>query len=88
MFDLTILTVQQAIKALDLMSREEALIVLQKEEQIDKMERKFRREHIVRMNEGLCTGTAGVVFVDIISNLERIGDHAANIAEEVLDIYN
>jgi len=88
MFDLTILTVQQAIKALDLMSREEALVVLQKEEQIDKMERKFRREHIVRMNEGLCTGTAGVVFVDIISNLERIGDHAANIAEEVLDIYN
>lgn len=88
MFDLTILTVQQSIKSLDLMSREEALIVLQKEEQIDKMERKFRRDHIVRMNEGLCTGTAGVVFVDIISNLERIGDHAANIAEEVLDIYN
>ena len=36
------------------------------------------------MNEGLCTGAAGIVFVDIISNLERIGDHAVNIAEEVL----
>ncbi len=84
MFDLTILTVEQAMRALDLMSREEALVVLQKEEEIDKMERKFRRDHIVRMNEGLCTGTAGVVFVDIISNLERIGDHAVNIAEEVL----
>lgn len=87
MFDLTILTVKQAIKALDLMSREEALIVLQKEEQIDKMERKFRKDHIIRMNEGTCTGSAGVVFVDIISNLERIGDHAVNIAEEVLDSF-
>src|SRR5699024_7248614 len=61
MFDLVILTVQQAIKALDLRSREEALIVLQKEEQIDKMERRFRKDHIVRMNEGSCSGTAGVV---------------------------
>ena len=84
MFDLTILTVKQAIKALELMDREEALVVLQKEDQIDKMERKFRKKHIIRMNEGLCTGSAGIVFVDIISNLERIGDHAVNIAEEVL----
>lgn len=88
MFDLTILTVEQAVRALESGNREEALIVLQKEVQIDKMERQFRRDHIVRMNEGLCTGTAGVVFVDIISNLERIGDHAVNIAEEVLSSFD
>lgn len=85
MFDLTILTVSQAVKSLDLIDREEALVVLQKEDQIDKMERQFRKKHIIRMNEGLCTGAAGIVFVDIISNLERIGDHAVNIAEEVLN---
>ncbi|MEC5422242.1 Na/Pi cotransporter family protein [Virgibacillus sp. C22-A2] len=84
MFDLTILTVKQAIKALDLMDREESLAVVQKEDQIDKMERNFRKKHIIRMNEGQCSGSAGIVFVDIISNLERIGDHAVNIAEEVL----
>src|SRR5690625_551769 len=84
MFDLTILTVEQAMKAFELVDREEALDVLQKEEQIDKMERNFRKKHIIRMNEALCTGSAGIVFVDIISNLERIGDHAVNIAEEVL----
>ncbi|MBT2214478.1 Na/Pi cotransporter family protein [Virgibacillus dakarensis] len=84
MFDLTILTVKQAIKALDQTNREEALAVTQKEDEIDKMERKYRKKHIIRMNEGLCTGSAGIVFVDIISNLERIGDHAVNIAEEVL----
>lgn len=85
MFDLTILTVKQAVKALDTTNREEALVVLQKEEQIDKMERTYRKQHIIRVNEGRCSGSAGIVFVDIISNLERIGDHAVNIAEEVLN---
>ncbi|MUK87113.1 sodium-dependent phosphate transporter [Ornithinibacillus sp. L9] len=84
MFDLTILTVKQAIKSLDESNREEALAVVQKEDQIDKMERAFRKKHIIRMNEGLCSASAGIVFVDIISNLERIGDHAVNIAEAVL----
>lgn len=84
MFDLTIMTVKQAVKALESDDREEALAVIQKEDQIDKMERTYRKKHIIRMNEGLCNGSAGIVFVDIISNLERIGDHAVNIAEEVL----
>ena len=84
MFDLTILTVKQAIKALDTMDREEALAVVQKEDKIDKMEGVYRKKHIIRVNEGVCDASAGIVFVDIISNLERIGDHAVNIAEEVL----
>ncbi|SDK54413.1 phosphate:Na+ symporter [Sediminibacillus albus] len=84
MFDLTLITVKQAIKALGEMDREEALAVVQKEDQIDQMERAYRKKHIIRMNEGSCSGPAGIVFVDIISNLERIGDHAVNIAEEVL----
>ncbi|WP_202395705.1 Na/Pi cotransporter family protein [Virgibacillus halodenitrificans] len=84
MFDLTISTVKQAVDSLDKMDREAALAVIQKEDQIDKMERNYRKKHIIRMNEGQCTGSAGIVFVDIISNLERIGDHAVNIAEEVL----
>src|SRR5699024_5489675 len=84
MFDLTILTVKQAVASLQNMDKEEALAVVQKEDQIDKMERKYRKKHIIRMNEGLCTASAGIVFVDMISNLERIGDHAVNIAEEVL----
>ncbi|WP_337018461.1 Na/Pi cotransporter family protein [Oceanobacillus massiliensis] len=84
MFDLTLMTVKQAIESLDHLDREAALEVVQKEDQIDKMERKFRKKHIIRMNEGLCSGSSGIVFVDIISNLERIGDHAVNIAESVL----
>ncbi|QHE52978.1 Na/Pi cotransporter family protein [Pontibacillus sp. HMF3514] len=84
MLNLTLITVKQAMKSLETMDREEALAVVQKENQIDQYERSYRKKHIIRMNNGLCTGPAGIVFVDIISNLERIGDHAVNIAEEVL----
>lgn len=84
MLNLTLITVKQALKSLGTMDREEALAVVQKENQIDQYERSYRKKHIIRMNNGACTGPAGIVFVDIISNLERIGDHAVNIAEEVL----
>ncbi|KKE80622.1 Na/Pi cotransporter family protein [Bacilli bacterium] len=84
MFDLTNMTVKQAVDALSESDREKALEVVQREEEIDKMERDYRKRHIIRMNKGLCSGSAGIVFVDIISNLERIGDHAVNIAEYVL----
>lgn len=86
MFALTITAVNKAVKALDENDLNLATEVTQKEELIDKMERKLRKQHILRMNEGLCTGQAGIVFVDIISNLERMGDHAVNIAEAILGL--
>lgn len=84
MFKLTISTVSEALEALDHGDKEAATHVVQKEEQIDKMERKLRKQHIIRLSEGICSGQAGIVYVDILSNLERIGDHAVNIAEAVL----
>ncbi|WP_100406796.1 Na/Pi cotransporter family protein [Bacillus solitudinis] len=84
MFDLTISTLREAISCLDSGDIEKAKSVLAKEELIDKMERKLRKQHILRINEGKCSGSAGIVFVDIVSNLERIGDHSVNIAEAVI----
>lgn len=84
MFKLTISTVKEAMQALDHNDKIAAEHVVKKEEEIDKMERKLRKQHILRLNEGACTGQAGIVYVDIVSNLERIGDHAVNIAEAVL----
>ncbi|RPF55619.1 Na/Pi cotransporter family protein [Aquisalibacillus elongatus] len=84
MYDLTVDTVKEAIDAYKNMDEDKANEVIQKEQEIDSMERKYRKQHILRLNEGLCTGSAGIVFVDIISNLERIGDHALNIAQEVV----
>ena len=50
---------------------------------VDQMEKDFRDAHIRRLNEGTCTPEAGVIFLDIVSNLERIADHANNLAEAV-----
>jgi phosphate:Na+ symporter len=84
MFELTISTLSDAIQSLKNFDVELARSVILKEEKIDKMERLLRKRHILRLNNGNCTGDAGIVFVDIVSNLERIGDHAVNIAEAVL----
>lgn len=84
MFELTIATVSKTLEAFDANNVELAQNVSEQENVIDKMERKFRKNHILRVNEGHCSGQAGIMFVDILSNLERIGDHASNIAEAVL----
>jgi len=60
--------------------------VLWLEVEIDKMERHLRKRHIERLNEGVCQPSAAVVFIDILSNLERVGDHAHNVALLVKDI--
>lgn len=84
MFTLTIDTVSRSLEALNHHDAEIAREVAEKEDLIDKMERKFRKKHIQRLNDGQCSAQAGIVFVDIVSNLERIGDHAVNIAESIL----
>lgn len=84
MFKLTVYTVSEAVQSLQNNDRTLAIDVVKQEEKIDSMERSLRKKHILRLNEGKCSGQAGIVFVDIISNLERIGDHAVNIAEAVL----
>ena len=50
-----------------------------------KLEKKLREEHIDRLAKGLCNSSSGVVFLDIVSNLERVSDHADNIAGYVLE---
>lgn len=85
MYELTMSTFSQSIEALEQDNHEIAGQVLTQEEEIDRLERQLRKKHILRLNEGQCSGSAGIVFVDMLSNLERVGDHAVNIAETVLD---
>ncbi|MFJ6412480.1 Na/Pi cotransporter family protein [Terribacillus saccharophilus] len=84
MFLLTTDTVKDAMLSLQNNDKNQAKIVVEQEKKIDMLERKLRKQHIQRLTEGSCSGQSGIVFIDIISNLERIGDHAVNIAEAVL----
>jgi len=56
-----------------------------KEDEIDKIEKGLRDSHINRLNQGICYPESGVIYLDVISNLERIGDHANNICLMVID---
>jgi len=57
-----------------------ALDVKRLKSQIDAMERKMRLSHIKRMVEGDINAADGIIFLEILSNLERIGDHSVNIS--------
>ncbi len=55
--------------------------IIEKEKQLDRMERKYYKAHLRRVKEDTCTGKLAVSYVDMISDLERIGDHTQNITE-------
>ena len=59
--------------------------ILRLEDEIDEMERTLQNAHVERMTRNECTPEAGMIFSDVISGLERISDHATNIAFAMLD---
>lgn len=76
---------KNALGALQEESKVKARLAVQVELFIDQKEKELRNSHLKRLNKGICYPTSGVIFLDIISNLERIGDHANNVAEVVLE---
>ena len=66
-------------------SEEHLKEILEIENKIDKMEKKLQKNHIKRLTQNECTPEAGMIFSDMISNLERIADHATNIAFSILE---
>lgn len=81
-------SIDLSIKALENFDFEAAEKVLETEVEIDSIEKTLRKDHIDRLNKGICYPASGTIFLDIISNLERVGDHSTNIAQMVLDYKN
>ena len=69
-----------AICAIEKDSIKEAQIVNANEKKVDKIGKQIRKEHIQRLKRETCIPEAGVYYLDIVSSLERISDHADNIA--------
>lgn len=77
-----------ALKAFEENDKDSALKTIEKETEADGMEISLRAKHIERLTNNQCNTEAGIVFLDTLVCMERISDHARNIAEEVLEAHN
>lgn len=84
MEDVCIDCFRYAIEALEESSKEKAMKVIEKESQADELEIALRTAHMKRLARNECSTESGIVFLDALVCLERISDHARNIAEEIL----
>lgn len=84
MYEKVYSSVKTSILALETGDAKTALSVIMIEEDVDKIEKQLRTDHIERLNKGVCVPASGTIFLDMISNLERVADHADNIAEAVV----
>ena len=58
------------------------------EEEIDNMTDSYRADHLTRMQQGKCTEEACILYSELLTDFERIGDHILNIAQSNVKIHN
>jgi phosphate:Na+ symporter len=74
-----------ALKAIKSGEKKYVNHVIKLEDEIDALEKEYKRNHINRMKQKICDPEADTIFVESLRNLERISDHAYNI---VLSLIN
>ena len=57
---------------------------LRKEDQLNRMQIELRQNHVSRLNGGSCNMLSGLIFLDMVDYLEKIGDHLSNIAQGLM----
>ncbi len=67
---------------------QKALQVEPLEEVIDNLHDRLRRHHIKRLQQGNCSIETGFVWSDLLTGLERVGDHCSNLAGCVIDLHH
>ncbi|MDA7857919.1 Na/Pi cotransporter family protein [bacterium] len=75
---------QDAINALQTNDITQAKQVVVREEKINSLRNELKENHIKRLEEGICKVLSGVVFLDMISNFEKIADHLNNVGQAVM----
>ena len=73
--------VQAALKHDDHAAAKAALKI---EDRLNDMQVDLRKNHVRRMGENGCSPEAGLIFIDLVDNVEKIGDHLTNIAQSVI----
>ena len=74
---------KSALKYLEEDNKEMVSEVYKIEDEVDALEKLYKKTHMERLNKGICTIDSGVLFLDLLTNLERVSDHSCNIAKQV-----
>ncbi len=74
---------KRVVKGLVKSSPDDVVTALEDERRINELSALFEKSHIKRLRRGECDAVLGVIFIEMISELERIGDHLANVAERL-----
>ncbi len=83
LYDVVKETLNLTLQAFETDDKAIALKVMEREDIIDRLVIKNRKRHIMRINSNVSTETQDALYVDILSNIERIGDHCNNIAVNI-----
>ena len=70
-----------ALETGDARAAQAALVI---EKRLNKAQVDLRRSHVQRMSEGVCAPETGLIFIDLVDNVEKIGDHLTNIAQAAI----
>lgn len=87
-YNYTMTALELAVESYENKDVEKARSIREIESRIDASQKNFRDKHIKRLYDGKCNAYAGAIFLDLINNFERIGDHSTNIAESVIENYS
>jgi len=84
LYEIVVETIDLTLEAFDTQDKEIAKKVMEREDIIDRLVIKNRKRHIMRLNSPDSVETVDGFYVDILSNVERIGDHCNNIVINII----
>ncbi len=85
MHEKTMEILEKSMEMFTTLDRKNLPDILELEDNIDNMERQLQQNHVKRMAKGKCSPMTGILFTDLVTGLERVADHATNIAFSILE---
>lgn len=80
--DLLLKNINSAIEYIDTKNHDLYDEIEKTEEEVNMLVKQYRNEHMKRLSNEVCTVDSGILFLDLLTNFERISDHCSNIAEK------
>ncbi len=87
-FDAAKEVVSKSIEVFNSLDAKGALQIEPLEQVIDHMNKELHRRHVTRLQTGHCTIGTGLIFMDLLSDIERVSDHCSNIAVDIVSIHD